>query len=561
MKMLAQTLMSLALATVLAVSGMAQAPSAAEQSPAAPSPNVAGQPAGQSAESPRLIVFITVDQYRADYLTRFSDLYLPPRDGQGRPGGFRFLSEEGADYRAAAYQHYETFTCPGHASLVTGAVPAVHGIIGNGWYDRKARRWLWSCTMGLDEAPSGPQRLMVSTIGDEMKLAWGGRSKVVSIAVKDYAAILMGGRRADSVLWLDRHTGLWTSNENYGDLPQWAVAVNESKPMDAAAGKQWTPLLDPQRYWHLLPWRDQTGTTFTHDYGWPQNPNFYNSLARRPPANEMLFDTLEKAVQEGQLGSDEVPDLLLVSLSSNDYTGHDFGPFSPELLDITVRSDRLLSSFFAALEDQVGLDRTLIVLSSDHGVTPVPDRLREAGVPAGRVGMDEFLNPVDEMLDSIYGEADWIWGFNKNDVYINHDAVYDLAEGDLEKVCEIAAQVLELNGAVYSVYTRADLLEGDYPPSPYGKMLANGYHPKRGGDVVVLFRPHHFPGDLTTTHGTIHAYDRRVPVLLRGPGIRAGTYYRKVSPTDIVPTLCQVLGIGYPAGASGQPLREALKAQ
>ncbi|HSR68477.1 MAG TPA: alkaline phosphatase family protein [Acidobacteriota bacterium] len=511
-----------------------------------------------SAERPRLVVFITVDQYRADYLSRFADLYLPPRDEQGRPGGYRFMAEEGADYRAAAFQHYSTFTCPGHASLLTGAVPAVHGIIGNDWYDREERRYLWTCVLGKEGGPRGPDRLMAPTLGDEMKTSWEGKSKVVSLAVKDYVSILMGGRQADHVLWLDRHTGLWTSNENYGSLPEWAVRINDSKPMDASSGKQWTPLLDSQRYRHLLPWPETTGVAFAHDYGTPADPNFYNHLARRPPANEMLFATLQEALKTGGLGQDEIPDLLLFSLSSNDYTGHDFGPFSPELLDITVRSDRLLADFFAALDSRVGLERTLIVLTADHGVTPVPERLQRAGVEAGRVLPEQFLSPVDEMLDSIYGQADWIWGFNKSEVYLNLDAVQELAEGDAERVSDLAAQVLGLNQAVHSVYTRTALLEGEYPPNELGRLLANGYHPKRGGDVLVIFNPHHFPGDLTTTHGTPHAYDRRVPILLRGPGLKKGTFYRKVDPLDIVPTLCQVLGIAYPAGATGEPLWEAL---
>ncbi len=537
-----------------------------------------------TVQSPQLVVILSVDQYRADYLTRFWDLYLPARS-EGKPGGFRFLAQEGADFRNAAYDYASTFTCPGHASILTGSVPAIHGVISNSWYDRESSARVGNCTEppsdGSGQRPQrGPSNLQATTLGDELKLASGGRSQVVSLAFKDYAAILMGGRLPDLVLWFDQSNGQWRNNSNYPQpLPEWVQQLNQQKWVDQEYSKQeWSPLLEEDVYRRLmlgqeardlllktLPESDQTespsgGWRFPYRFASAESGMLYSQVVRSGIGNAYVLHTAQKAVEAQSLGADEYPDLLAISLSSNDYVGHRFGPYSPEALDVQVRTDRLLAEFFQFLDRQVGLDRVIIALTADHGVAPVPEELASLGGSAGRPAFDELRHRFNQLIEQRFGNGAWIAGFNGNDLYLNRSLLRE-RRLKVEDVAGFAGQAISDLEEVHSVVARHDLLAGRRPGGPLAERISNGFHPQRSGDLIVVFRPNYFPdpGGLRTTHGSPFAYDTRVPILLRGPGVRSGIFLRPVAPTDIAPTLSQLLGVSYPSGTTGRPLEEALQ--
>lgn len=180
-----------------------------------------GSAQSQRVPRPRLVVLLSIDQFRADYVTRFEDLYLPPRSGT-RVGGFRYLQREGAWYPDCRYEHHRTVTAAGHAVLGTGAQPCINGIVGNTWWDRASGRSVYCCddplakvvgaASGSKETPMSAARLLTTTVGDELELATGGRSRTVAAAFKDRAAILLIGHRADAAIWLDETTGGWVSS-------------------------------------------------------------------------------------------------------------------------------------------------------------------------------------------------------------------------------------------------------------------------------------------------------------------------------------------------------------
>ncbi len=523
---------------------------------------------------PRLVVVISVDQLRPDYLDRFQSGFLPARQKNGEPGGFRLLLEEGAVYRNAAYGHFPTFTCPGHAAILSGALPSVSGIIGNRWFDRESGK-IVGCVDPLgrtNETERTPRSLLVSTVGDELKLSNNGASKVIGVGGKDYAVMALVGRMADLALWFDRRSGRWTTSSHYTrgrELPQWLKDLNASGPADRFRGRTWTRLLPPHAYRGTNPNPIYEGVEEdAYGYGWRfphalggdtvRVSNFFNRLMASPFGNDLLLDAGRRAVEGESLGLDDDPDILALTFSSNDHVGHTFGPSSPEAADSVYRTDRQLSEFLHFLIGRVGQDRLLVVLTSDHGVQYIPREIQGRGGAAGRVARDDIKKAVETELDSIFGQATWVWEVVDLDLYLNRKII---AERGLDpaQVEQAAAEALMRLAGIQQAFSRGQILSGRLPPTDLGQRVANSFHPKRSGDVVIVYEPNWFlDEDLVTTHGPPHPSNTQVPMLFWGGGVPAGVHWRPVDPRDIAATLSQMLGIGYPSGNSGQPLREVL---
>jgi predicted AlkP superfamily pyrophosphatase or phosphodiesterase len=564
---------------------------------AAPTPGAGPAAVGLSGLPPRLVVLISIDQFRGDYLTRFSDLWLPPfsvppdaagaAEGAGRTvGGFRYLMEQGAYFTDAHHDHFPLFTGPGHAVMLTGAPPYKSGIVGNSWYDRELGRRRYcvedetsplvgaAATMSGGAARTGisPATLRVSTVGDELKMATGGRSRVWGLALKDRAAVLMAGRLADGALWFDDQSGAWISSRYYrpdGALPPWVAAWNGQRRADAWFGKDWTPSVPaaalarawtPGSRWAEDP--SALGTGFPHRItGGAAKPgkDYFTALATTPFGNDLTLDTARELVRREGLGRGEVPDLLAINLSSNDYIGHAFGPDSPEVLDAAVRTDRQLAAFFEFLDQAVpgGLARVLLAVTADHGVAPVPGAAREARLPAGAFDEAALTAAAEHALAAAYGPGKWLTALVESNLYL------DLAALDAHQIPhaaaeEIAAAAIARLPGIYAAYGRARILEGRLPRTDVAERIQRSFHPRLSGDVVVVSEPFWVPGKLSgTTHGSPYAYDTQVPLLLAGPGIRAGRFAGRVSTLDLAPTLADILGVLQPAGCEGRVLAEA----
>lgn len=541
------------------------------------------------ATRPRLVVVLAIDQFRADWLRRLHDEFVPARLADGKPGGFRFLLENGADFRDARYEHVPLYTGPGHASLLSGAPPAHTGIVSNYWWDNeeKALRYcvddagcrVVGVASGSKAQPMGPRRLMVSTLGDELEFATAGRSHTVSLAVKDRAAILMAGHAADVCSWFDTSGGGWISSTAYfpsGLLPDWLQKVNARNLPAAALGTEWTPLLPPEReklyastavdlLQSLGSGKGPLGLTFPHKIGG------FDAFRRSPFANDYLFRTAEEAIVGEDMGRDDVPDLLTLSLSSQDLCGHDFGPFSREMVDMTLRTDRQLAQFLGWLDEHVSLSRVTFVMTADHGVTDIPEgRVNGKGMSQPPRFLETgFAAPLQKALAARFGPDSWVAGngdgaFVENFTYLNPAAVARAVasgkarnEGEVQQIAAEAMRALHLP-ALYDVYTRWDILHGAVPANGVGRALTAGCHPRRSGDLVFLTDPHGLSVDYVASHGMPFAHDEHVPLLLSGCGIRPGRWAQRVSPLDLAPTLSQLLNVEYPSGCDGRPLAPAL---
>jgi predicted AlkP superfamily pyrophosphatase or phosphodiesterase len=560
------------------------------------------EPVRLAGEPPRLVVVISIDQFRADYLTRFADLYLPAGgDGDarhGRVGGFRYLMERGAYFTDAHHDHYPLYTGPGHSVLLTGAPPYKSGIVGNSWYDRGLGRRRYcvedpdSPLVGIGSAPApgagaaapamgaappragiSPATLRVDTVSDELKMATGGRAKVWGLAFKDRAAVLMAGHLADGVLWFDDETGAWITSRFYrpdDTLPGWVAALNAEHRPDAWFGKEWllsvpdqalARLWTPGNRWAVDP--SALGTGFPHLVNGGQKQvgrDFYSAFATTPFGNDFVLDSARELIRHEKLGQGDVPDLLAINLSSNDYVGHAFGPDSPEVLDISVRTDRQLAAFFDFLDHAVlgGLARVTLAVSADHGVAPIPGAAREAHLPAGNIDEAELVAAANRALAAAYGPGDWVTALVESNLYLNQAALdsHKLAREPAEA---LAAAALESQPGIYAAYTRTQILQGRLPATDIGARIARSFHPKASGDVVLVTDPFWMPGKPSgTTHGTPYAYDTAVPLLLAGARIHPGRFTARVSTLDLAPTLADLLGILQPAGNEGHILGVAL---
>lgn len=531
---------------------------------------------------PRLVVVVVVDQLRPDYLDRFSDLFRPAGRG-ATAGGFRFLQERGADFPRARYRHFPLFTGPGHAVVLTGGYPYKTGIIGNDWYSKAAHAGVYcvgdptvtviGAGPGSKSKPMSPANFRSTTVGDELKLATGGAAKVVSLSLKDRAAILLGGHMADSALWFDESTGNFISSSFYcktGQLPKWTQDLNAQRLPDKYFGRTWAMSLPAAAYARQasprppqsVPIPFGVGATFPHriDGGLTApGPDFYKALDETPYANDVVLQAAETAVAAEGLGQDETPDLLAVNLSPNDYAGHVYGPDSPEILDITAQTDRQLSDFFRFLNRTVpgGLDNVTIALTADHGVAPMPEEMTARGFSAGRLLEADMEKAADAALDARFGPADWVGKFVKPYLYLN-DAAIAASKADPAAVRRVAADALAAFDGVYAAYTSDQVAEGRLPGTDLANHIYNGFYPKRAGDVVVVTDTGWFTEqpafEHNTTHGTVYAYDTEVPLLLEGFGIKAGVHHESVSPADLAPTLSTLLGLVSPSACDGTVL-------
>jgi arylsulfatase A-like enzyme len=329
-------------------------------------------------------------------------------------------------------------------------------------------------------------------------------------------------------------------------LPEWVATFNAAKPADAWLGQEWRAL-------------EEGGTPGPVLGRLPAapGPDYYGRLYASAFGNELLVSLALTALESEGLGTREATDLLAVSFSCNDAVGHDKGPHSAEVRDITVRTDLALERLLAAIDRQVGLSRTVVVVTADHGVAPVPEQLAAWKMPGGRQPRADLEKAATGALEKAFGPGPWLEGRAGSALYLNQALI---AERGLDPtvVERRLASGLEAVAPVWRAYTRDQLLEGRVPPDRWSRRVLLSFDRQRSGDVDVLLEPYWMSATEGTTHGTPYSYDTHIPLMLMGPGIRRGRYDVPVVLNDLAPTLATLLGVETPSGASGRALAEIL---
>jgi predicted AlkP superfamily pyrophosphatase or phosphodiesterase len=498
----------------------------------------------QAPPKPRLVLAVIIDQFRYDYLLRFRSEYH---------SGLARLLDKGAVFTDAHYLHAATVTAVGHSTFLSGATPSVSGIIGNEWYDRTIGATVTSVSDpatkvvgGVPGAPgSSPHRLLVSTVPDEVKMQ-GAESKTIGISIKDRSAILPAGHMADAAYWYDSDSSNWVTSTYYRpELPEWVKKLNSEHPYRRFIGARWLP----------FDANDDSAKPFcTMVAG--TDVRYCGGLEATPWGNEMIEEIAERAIVAENLGHHAGVDFLTVSFSANDYVGHAVGPDNPAIRDISIRTDILLGKLFDFVEQQAGAGNTLVVLSADHGVAPVPEVNQKRKMPGGRLDKETVFGKITDALTKRFGPGAWLIPASPaNMPYLNLKLVSTL-KLNLAEVERVAAAAAAGIDHIARAYTAQDLATGAVQQDAISRAFTLSFYGPRSGDLFILQEPYYLFDATGTSHGVPYAYDTHVPVLFLGPGIKPGTYSGSIAVNDIAPTLAALLGTNEPSGSMGRVLTE-----
>jgi predicted AlkP superfamily pyrophosphatase or phosphodiesterase len=517
----------------------------------------------RAERAPRLVLVIVVDQMRFDYLTRFAPLF---------ERGFKQLLAHGAVFSHALYGHATSETGPGHAVILSGRQGRHSGIVANEWYDSLAGRRVNVVEDPVQRPVGGtgrgasPANFLGFTLGDVLKKT-SPASKVVAVSLKDRAAVLLGGRRADGAYWYDPDTGRFITSTYYmPTAPAWLDAFNRERFADRV--RRWDRLKPDEALYRRYAGEDKVAgewdgvdNVFPHVVrGAPPEPGFYDDVRRTPFADEITLDVALQAFAADHLGEDEATDVLAVSFSATDIIGHTYGPDSQEAMDNMLRLDWTLGRLFDEVDRKVGRGRTVVALTADHGASPLVEVLRAKGVDARRAAPALFEEAVRRALAQRFPSADGlVASFDAPNVWLDLDRIHrlGLARGEVETV---VSRALLSTGLVEKVYTHEQLM-GDPPPGdPYFPLVQAAFFAPRSPHLFGVVRRYVYVGERPggTGHGTAHDYDRHVPVVFMGAGVRPGTYDEPCGPEDIAPTLGALIGLDYPLQDAHRVLGEAV---
>jgi predicted AlkP superfamily pyrophosphatase or phosphodiesterase len=521
------------------------------------------QPDSESHNNrPKLIVGIVVDQMAYDFLYRYMENYSDD--------GFKKLLNKGFSCENANFNYIPTYTGPGHTSVYTGSVPAVHGIVSNDWYDKNANVSVYCShdntvnTIGSTSTAGqmSPRNMLVTTICDELKLFHNMHSKVVGIALKDRGAILPAGHLADAAYWYDGYSNAWVTSSYYmQQLPAWVVAFNNQNKAAAYLSQPWDLLLQADAYKNStadnVAWEGkasgESAPVFPHVF---TNITNTEAIKATPYGNSFTADFAIAALKNEALGKDAYTDFLAVSFSSTDYVGHRYGNYALEMEDTYIRLDRTLASFIKTLDTEVGDGNYVLFLTADHGVATAPLYAKHLNIPAGYFFENNFKQKMDSVVHAALGREHWIKAYTNQNIYLN-DSLLTAKNKTSQDILRILQPWLLNQEGVANVFLVSAITQAPVPEK-IKQLFINGMYQKRNGDIFIQYEPNWMDmyGETGTTHGSHYSYDTHVPLLWYGWGIKQGYTNRYIPITDIAPTIAAMLHIRQPNGCIGDVITE-----
>ncbi|MES2653723.1 MAG: alkaline phosphatase PafA [Bacteroidota bacterium] len=515
---------------------------------------------------PKLVVGMVVDQMRWDYLYRYYDRY-------GK-AGFKRLINDGFSAENTLIPYTPTITACGHASVYTGSVPAINGIIGNNWFDPQIGRDVYCVedknvkTVGStsNEGLMSPKNLLVTTVTDELRMATNFRSKVISISIKDRGAILPGGHTANGSYWYDDASGNFITSTHYmTELPAWVKQFNAQKWPDKFFEKDWHTLYplesyinstsDDKPYERLF--KGEKTSTFPHLFKQYMNKN-YSMMASMPYGNTYTLEMAKSAIVGEKLGQLGNTDFLAVSLSSTDYVGHQFGPNSIEAEDTYLRLDQDLEAFFAYLDKTVGKENYLFFLTADHGATHVPAFSKENKMPGNGLSTRKFKTDLDSLILKNFKVKSAIFTIMNNQVIFDNDAI-KTADADYNKIKQLCIDYLVKQDGILNAVDIKNLNNASIPAEIRTKLI-NGYNARRSGDIYYIIDAGWYPSlSPGTGHAAWNPYDSHIPAVFMGWGVKPGKTNKQYYMSDIAPTISALLHIQEPSGSIGKVITELIR--
>lgn len=531
-----------------------------------------GQGAYIPPEKPKLVIGIVVEQLRYDQIEK-----IRSRLGEN---GIRRLLNEGTYFQNASYEYMLTQTAPGYATISTGAEPSLHGITSDEWY-LPLKDELINCTKDITVNPVGgsyeaglhsPINLLVSTFPDELKMASGKQAKVYAVGLKESPVIFSAGHAADGAFWFDNTTGTFMSSTYYTDsLPGWVTDFNAMRYADSFLDNSWNLSRPAKDYSDCLPDSNKFEEGFNGLNYFPYDlkklsskgkgnaGKDYSILRETPFGNTLTTNFAIKLIEKEKLGKDDVTDFLSICYTATDYIGHKFGPSSVEMADAVFRLDRDIENLLKYVIDSLGKKNVLIYFTSAHGISEIPGVLESNRIPSGYFRPNQALQLLRSYLNAVYGEGDWVKGYNEKQIYLNRTLIED-AKIPLDEVQKkVARFIVQFSGVAsaypYSVFETSDFGNGNM------KRIINDFSPQRSGDVIVTLNSGWVEKEdsYVASSNSPYEYDTHVPLIWYGWSMNRATITRKVNLTDIAATLSWLCKIPLPNACTGEPMYELFR--
>jgi predicted AlkP superfamily pyrophosphatase or phosphodiesterase len=531
-----------------------------------------GQGAYIPPEKPKLVIGIVVEQLRYDQIEK-----IRSRLGEN---GIRRLLNEGTYFQNASYEYQLTQTAPGYATISTGAEPSLHGITSDEWY-LPLKDELIYCTKDITVNPVGgsfesglhsPVNLLVSTFTDELKMASGKQAKVYAVGLKESPVIFSAGHAANGAFWFDNTTGTFMSSTYYTDsLPGWVTDFNAMRYADSFLDNSWSLSRPAKDYSDCLPDSNKYEEGFNGLNYFPYDlkklsskakgnaGKNYSILRETPFGNTLTTNFAIKLIEKEKLGKDDITDFLSICYTATDYIGHKFGPSSVEMADAVFRLDRDVENLLKYVTDSLGKRNILIYFTSAHGISEIPGVLESNRIPSGYFKPNQALQLLRSYLNAVYGEGDWVKGYQEKQIFLNRTLIED-AKIPLDEVQKkVARFIVQFSGVAtaypYSVFETSDFGNGNL------KKIINDFSPQRSGDVIVTLNSGWVEKEdsFVASSNSPYEYDTHVPLIWYGWSMNRATVTRKVNLTDIAATLSWLCKVPLPNACTGEPMYELFR--
>lgn len=517
------------------------------------------------SDKPKLIVGIVVSQFRHDYISRYWNKFSDD--------GFKKLVGRGTYCKNASYNFLASDKGVGTATIVTGANPADHGIVGESWYSDLKTSIIPSIydgsvnTIGgpFEAGKCSPHQLLGSTFADELNLTNKFSSKVIGVSLEPASAVLSAGHTAHSAYWLDVTSGNFISSSFYLDsLPNWVNEFNGKKIPDTYLEQTWNTILPVEEYTESLPdenpYEDGLRKSVVFPYEMDDIAKIFKKKERysimnvTPYGDNLVKDFAIQAIVNEDLGKDNNTDVLFLNFTSLEQIGNLYGPLSVEVEDAVLRLDKELAHFLNFIDDIIGVENTLVFFTAEHGLNHRPEYLADHKIPSGYFSSTSAISLLKSYMNNVYGKGDWIRQYHGLQIYLDRTLI-ESADLSLSEVQDDVANLMLQFHGVQNTLTATSLINTHYVEGNFRK-IQNGYNQKRSGDIIINLKK----GWIEKNGKSIVSYgaDTRLPLIWYGWKIKRKTITRPISLTDIAPTISVLLETSYPNNASGIPIEEII---
>ncbi len=508
---------------------------------------------------PRLMVNIIVSSMHANDLTRYSENFSN--------GGFNKLRNEGVWFTNASYDYMQTSTPVSLATISTGAMPSVHGVVADSWFDYVSNKNIslinddkeQSVNFSGGSGQYSPRNLSAQTLSDAV-YEHNNKSIIRTIAVEPLSAIVMTGH-AGKAYWMETLQSAWTTSSYYGaELDKWIADYNRNDINEEFVIKKWTPLLKGENYRNTQVFCMEELKS-NKELHYIQNESLviksslvdvYEQMCYTPAGNTAVLSFAKQMISKNGMGGDEDVDILNIVLDTPRFISSRYGTESVEYEDMLYRLDRDLDEFFTFVLAQVTDSRDVVItLTSDHGTSP---SYNTPGKEQGRFNVRQAEVITNAFIGSLHGNGEWVLGIIDNAIYLNHNLIYEKGLSIADVQYDVATFVMQMRGVAHAL--SAEALRSSYFGSGYGRKIQNGFYPRRSGDVIINLMPGWIPEieNVRSLSGTMYRYDTHIPLLIYGAGAPAAKRNEKVDMTSLAATQAHLLGISSPSAAEGEAL-------